>query len=193
MDPQHCLLRYLPKVHLHQSSKLWKSMLFLIFFIIIFACWWKEIRTNIYRTGYGGPKLFGSTLFTMLHGAAWKRQYYLVGTRRRLENAAKFSGGDHHGLDLLLLVGGEGGGMISWLDGAQLFPDGWAPGADDLWHVLHCKPASHLDNTLFSWIFLKSRVADPGCLSLIKDPNFSILDPGSKRLRIPDPDQFKYF
>jgi hypothetical protein len=31
-------------------------------------------------------------------------------------------------------------------------------------------------------------VADPGCLSRIPDPNFSIPDSGSKRFRIPDRD-----
>jgi hypothetical protein len=31
--------------------------------------------------------------------------------------------------------------------------------------------------------------ANPGCLSRITDPNFSIQDPGSKRFWIPDPDR----
>ncbi len=127
-------------------------------------------------------KTFWSYTAYHVQSAIWKRQCYLVGTRRRLQNAAKFSGGDH-GLSLLLLVGG----MISWLGGAQLFPDGWAPRADDLWHVLHCKPASHLDNTRtqFSWIFLKAMWRIPGCLSQI--PNFSIPDPGASVKEIPDP------
>jgi hypothetical protein len=34
-------------------------------------------------------------------------------------------------------------------------------------------------------------IADPRCLSPIPDPNFSIPDPGSKRFRIPDPDQHR--
>jgi hypothetical protein len=39
-------------------------------------------------------------------------------------------------------------------------------------------------------------VADPGSLSRIRDPNFSIPDQESKRFRIPDPDphkEFKYY
>ncbi len=36
---------------------------------------------------------------------------------------------------------------------------------------------------------LISSVADPGCLSRIPDPNFSIQDPGSKKFWIPDPHQ----
>ncbi len=40
-------------------------------------------------------------------------------------------------------------------------------------------------------ICLTTSVADPGCLSLIPDPNFSIPDPGSrvKKIRIPDPNK----
>ncbi len=140
----------------------------------------------------GGPKTFRiRNTATMLQSAIWKRQCYLVGTRRRLQNAAKFSGGDH-GLDLLLLVGGKGRGMISWLGGAQLFPDGWAPGADDLWHVLHCKPASHLAKQhahSFLESFLKQCCGSGIFLSRIRIFQSTIPDPESKRFRIPDPDQ----
>ncbi len=64
--------------------------------------------------GSGRPKTFRiwNTFYQGMKRSL-ETTIYLVGARRRLENAAKFSGGDHHGLNLLLLVGGAGGGMIS--------------------------------------------------------------------------------
>ncbi len=42
-------------------------------------------------------------------------------------------------------------------------------------------------NINIKYLSLLNSVADPGCLSRIPDPNFSISDPGSKTIKIPDP------
>jgi hypothetical protein len=60
------------------------------------------------------------------------------------------------------------------------------------------KPNSLLrSNTVLAavvWLFhLLRNVADPGCLSRIPNPNYSIPDPGSRVKKIPDPARIKEF
>jgi hypothetical protein len=46
---------------------------------------------------------------------------------------------------------------------------------------------SHVSSDNYNFCVLEGSVVDPGCLSRISDPNFSIPDSGSKVKKIPDP------